>query len=99
MPGLRVYMAMDIDIDDLVLRPFNELFYEQCEGRPVGFSSHKMPERVHHVWRPLIERLARDPLSLCSSPAAELQSITDMQLRELIKKHVGEGNILCVRVE
>lgn len=86
-------MAMDIDIDDVILRPFNELFYEKCEGRPVGFLSHKMPERVHKVWRPLIERLARDPLSLCSSADKELQALTDPRLRELIKKHVSVGTV------
>ena len=94
MPGLRVYMAMDIDIDDVVLRSFNELFYESCEGRPCGFVIHKVPERVHSAWRPLIERLVRDPFSLCTSAASELRAIRDPRLQELIKKQVSAIDVL-----
>ena len=36
MPTLRVNMAVEIDVDDVLSRPMNSLFYKNVEGRPCG---------------------------------------------------------------
>ena len=88
MPELLVDMTLEVEIDALISKPMNALFYEVSEGRPCGFVLHKMPRRVHEVWRPLIERLASDPLSELSHTAVAIERLADPRLRELKTKQV-----------
>ena len=91
MPELIVDMSLEVEIDDILSKPMNALFYEKQEGRPCGFVINKLPMLVHDTWRPLIERLEADPLSICTVTAAAISQLQDPRLRELKTKQVQEA--------
>lgn len=83
MPELIVDMTLEVEIDDILSKPMNALFYEKQEGRPCGFVISKLPLLVHDTWRPLMERLVADPLSISTATAAAIRQLRDPRLREL----------------
>ena len=89
MPGLRVDMCVAIDVDDVLLRPMNAIYFEACEGRPRGCVSHKLPMMIHGTWRPLMERLAKNPFPICKTTDAEIKSLRDRRVQMLKRKQVA----------
>ena len=90
MPELLVNMTLEVEIDNILSKPMNKLFYERSDGRPCGFVIHKMPQLVHNTWRPLIERLASDPFSILKETTAAIEKIQDLTLREVKLEQVGD---------
>ena len=90
IPELLVNMTLEVEIDNLLSKPMNKLFYERVEGRPCGFVIHKMPKVVHNKWRPQIERLVSDPLKVLKATATAIDRLPDDEQREVKKKQVGK---------
>lgn len=88
MPELMVDMCLEVEVDVLISQPMNAVFYQACEGRPCGFVVDELAEHVHDTWRPLIERLADNPLSELPHTAAAIRSLNDHELRTLKTKQV-----------
>ena len=95
IPELTVDMTLEVEIDEVLSKPMNALFYEKSEGRPCGFVVHKMPQMVHETWRSLIERLVSDPLSICTETAKAINNLADPRLRELKTAQVGSAFLKC----
>ena len=93
IPELLVNMALEVEIDDLLSKPMNKLFYERVGGRPCGFVIHKMPKVVHDKWRPQIERLVADPLKVLKATAAAIDRLPDVEQREVKRKQVGNTTV------
>ena len=89
MPELLVNMTLEVEVDSILSKPMNKIFYEKTDGRPCGFVVHKLPKTVHEQWRPLIERIAADPLNELKSTAAAIAQIPDAALRDVKTKQVG----------
>ena len=88
MPQLLVNMTLEVEVDEVISKPMNALFYERQNGFPAGYVIRKLPLVAHAIWRPLIERLASDPLSIMTETAAVINGLSDARLRALKTKQV-----------
>ena len=89
-PEFFVDMEFEIINDDMLFKPMNAIYYDETNGYPAGFCIRTLPMRVHDTWRPLLERLSKDPLSIVKRGADAIDSLTDPQLRSLKRKQVQE---------
>ena len=82
-------MSLEAEIDVLISKPMNAVFYQAREGRPCGFVVDELVKHVHGTWRPLMERLAANPLSELPHTAAAIRNIDNAELRVLKTKQVS----------
>ena len=100
MPQLLVNMTLEVEVDEVISKPMNTLFYERHGGFPPGYVIRKLPLLVAHgTWRPLIERLSSDdPLSIMTETVAVINGLSDARLRVLKTKQVRRYICVYVRV-
>ena len=99
MPELIVDMSLEVEIDVLISKPMNAVFYQAREGRPCGFVVDELVEHVHDTWRPLMERLEDNPLSEIPHTAAAIRNLDNADLQVLktkqVSKHHGVTYYAC----